>query len=194
MRAGWVKWVAMVALMGACAGDDNADTAATDSVPAVSTPATPAAPALGDAEIAHVAVTANTIDKEAGEHALSKSTNADIKQFAQTMIADHTGVNQQAGALAQKLGVTPMDNAVSQQLKTEADAAKADLATKTGVGFDRGYIAREVAYHQGVLNALDQVLIPGAQNAELKTLLEKVRPAIAAHLQMAQQLQAKLGS
>ena len=149
-------------MTGACAGDDNADTAATDSVPAVSTPAASQAPKLGDAEIAHVAVTANTIDKEAGEQAMSKSTNAD-------------------------------DNEVSHQLKTEADAAKADLATKTGAEFDRGYIAREVAYHQGVLNALDQVLIPGAQNAELKALLEKVRPAIAAHLQMAQQLQAKLG-
>ena len=128
MRAGWVKWVAIVALTGACADGGDADTAATDSVPAVSTPAPSPAPTLGDAEIAHVAVTANTIDKEAGEHALSKSTNADIKQFAQTMITDHTGVNQQAAAL------------------------------------------------------------------ELKALLEKMRPAIAAHLQMAQQLQAKLGS
>ncbi len=180
-------------LLGGCAGgDDAADSANADSVPAVTTP--PAPPLLGDPEIAHVAVTANTIDIEAGEVAKTKAANAEVKAFAQTMISDHTSVNQQAAALAQKLGVTPADNAVSQQLKTEADAAKADLATKSGAEFDRAYIAREVAYHQGVLDALDQTLIPGTQNAELKAFLEKVRPAIAAHLQMAQQLQTKLGS
>lgn len=103
-------------------------------------------------------------------------------------------MNEQAAALAQKLGVTPTDNAVSQQLKTEAEAAKADLAGKSGAEYDRAYITREVAYHQAVLNALDQTLIPGTQNAELKALLEKVRPAFVAHLQMAQQLQTKLGS
>jgi putative membrane protein len=147
-----------------------------------------------DPEIAHIAVTANAIDIEAGELAKQKATNAEVKKFAETMITDHTGVNQQASALAQKLNVTPMDNATSQSLKAQADAAKAELGGKSGADFDRAYIANEVTYHQAVLNALDQALIPNAQNGELKALLEKVRPAIDAHLHMAQQLQAKLGS
>jgi putative membrane protein len=53
---------------------------------------------------------------------------------------------------------------------------------------------REVEYHQAVLDALDQTLIPSAQNAELKTLLQGVRPAIAAHLERAKQLQSTLGN
>jgi putative membrane protein len=109
------------------------------------------------------------------------------------MINDHNGVNKEAAALAQRLGVTPADNTTSQQLKSDADRMKAELATKSGAEFDRAYIANEVVYHQAVLNALDQTLIPSAQNAELKALLEKVRPAFVAHLQMAQQLQTKLG-
>jgi putative membrane protein len=40
---------------------------------------------------------------------------------------------------------------------------------------------------------LDQVLIPGASNSELRALLEQVRPAVAAHLDHAKQLRAKLG-
>jgi len=44
-----------------------------------------------------------------------------------------------------------------------------------------------------VLSALDKTLIPSAQNAELKALLVKVRPAFVAHLDMAKELQAKLG-
>jgi putative membrane protein len=43
-----------------------------------------------------------------------------------------------------------------------------------------------------VLSALDKTLIPSAQNAELKALLVKVRPAFVAHLDMAKQLQSEL--
>jgi putative membrane protein len=187
-KHGSVLVVAGLVLAG-CGGGDQADSAVADTVPPVAAPA----PTLTDAEIAHVAVTANTIDIEAGEAAKAKSTNADVKAFAQTMITDHTGVNAEAGALATKLGVTPMDNATSQSLMSGADAAKTELAAKSGADYDRAYAAREVAYHQAVLDALDQTLIPATQNAELKALLEKVRPAIAAHLAMAQALQTKLG-
>jgi putative membrane protein len=51
-----------------------------------------------------------------------------------------------------------------------------------------------VAYHQAVLDAIDQTLIPGAQNAELKALLEQTRPAVAAHLEHARRLQGSLGA
>jgi putative membrane protein len=40
---------------------------------------------------------------------------------------------------------------------------------------------------------VDKTLIPGAQNAELKALLVKVRPAFVAHLQHAKTIQASLG-
>lgn len=36
-----------------------------------------------------------------------------------------------------------------------------------------------------VLDALDQTLIPGSQNAELEALLQQARPAFAAHLEVA---------
>ena len=63
-----------------------------------------------------------------------------------------------------------------------------------GADFDRAYIAHEITMHQNVLNTLDQTLIPNAQNAELKALLQKVRPLIESHLQMAQQIQTSLGT
>jgi putative membrane protein len=190
-RIGRSTWL-LVALVVACGGSDSAEQPAADTTAA--TVPEPATPALTDAEIAHIAVTANTIDIEAGEQANQKATDAEVKQFAQTMIKDHTAVNQEASTLAQSLSLTPTDNAVSQELKSAADAAKTEVGSRSGAEFDKAYIAREVAYHQAVLDALDQTLIPGAQNAQLKALLEKVRPAIASHLQMAQQLQTKLGA
>ncbi len=49
-----------------------------------------------------------------------------------------------------------------------------------------------MAYHQQVLDAIDKVLIPSAKNAELKDLIVKVRPAIAAHLDHAKMIQSDL--
>ena len=68
------------------------------------------------------------------------------------------------------------------------------LGGQTGAGFDRAYIDHEVRYHQQVLDALDNTLIPGAQNAELKALLQQVRPNVAAHLERAKSIQTSLGT
>lgn len=147
---------------------------------------------LTDPEVAHVAVTANSIDIDAAKFAQTKTSNSEVKKFAATMITDHSAVNAKAGALAAKLGVTPKDNAVSQSLLSGAKQAHDGYASLTGAAFDKAYMQREVAYHQAVLDALDKLLIPTTENAELKQLLVSVRPAIAAHLEHAKMLSASL--
>ncbi len=146
-----------------------------------------------DPQIAHIVVTANQIDVDAGKLAKSRSKNKDVQAFAQQMITDHTAVNKQAGALAKKLGVKPEDNDTSKSLKKGADENVANLKKLSGAAFDKAYVDHEVAYHQAVLDAIDKTLVPSAQNKELKDLIVKVRPAIAAHLDHAKHLQAELG-
>jgi putative membrane protein len=155
-------------------------------------PAPAVSPDLSDPEVAHVAVTANTIDVELARFALTRTHDADVRQFATTMIADHNAVNAQAAALAGRLGVTPADNAVSQSLLTGAAQARTALDALKGAAFDRAYIDREIAYHQAVLGALDGLLIPTSSNADLRKLLVDVRPAIAGHLEHAKMIKARL--
>lgn len=145
-----------------------------------------------DAQIAHIVVTANAIDVEAGNYAKAHTKNAEVEKFAKQMVADHTAVNEQAGALAKKLGVTPEDNATSKSLQAGAKENMGKLKSLKGAAFDREYVDHEVAYHQAVLDAIDKTLAPSASNAELKALINKVRPAIAAHLEHAKMIQAKL--
>jgi putative membrane protein len=145
-----------------------------------------------DAQIASIVVTANQVDIDAGQLAASKASNEEVKKFAQQMVTDHTGVNKQATELVTKLHVTPQDNPTSQSLKTGGEKNIANLKTLSGSTFDKAYIAQEVTYHELVLNAVDKTLIPNAQNAELKALLVKVRPAFVAHLEHAKQVQAAL--
>lgn len=145
-----------------------------------------------DPQIAGIVVTANTIDINAGKLAKSRTKNKEVSKFAQLMITDHTAVNKQAGALAKKLGVKPADSPTSQSLKAGAAENVKNLKGLKGAAFDKAYVDHEVAYHQAVLDAIDQVLIPNAKNSELKALIVKVRPAIAAHLDHAKMVQADL--
>ena len=145
-----------------------------------------------DAQIAHIVVTANQVDIDAGKLAESKGSNKDVKAFGKMMVTDHTGVNKQATALVKKLGVKPEDNPTSQSLKTGGEENVKNLKGLKGAAFDKAYIQHEVAYHQQVLDALDKTLIPGAKNAELKDLLTKTRPAFVAHLDHAKEIESKL--
>ncbi|ULR47336.1 DUF4142 domain-containing protein [Rhizobium sp. K102] len=125
-----------------------------------------------DPQIAHIAYTAGQIDVTAAEQALKKSKNADVIEFAKTMERDHKAVNEQALALVKKLKVTPEDNNISQSLSTQASKELTTLGALDGAAFDKAYVENEVAYHKSVNEALSTVLIPSAQNEELKSLLE----------------------
>ena len=145
-----------------------------------------------DAQIAHIVVTANQVDINAGKLAESKGTNKDVKAFGKQMVTDHTGVNKQATDLATKLKLTPEDNPTSQSLKKGGEDNVTQLKTLSGAAFDKAYIDHEVVYHEQVLDAIDKTLVPNAKNAELKALIVKVRPAFVGHLEHAKKIQSTL--
>jgi putative membrane protein len=47
-----------------------------------------------DPQIAHIAYTAGVIDVAAAKQALAKTTNKDVKAFAEDMVRDHEAVNK----------------------------------------------------------------------------------------------------
>ena len=151
-------------------------------------------PAAGptDAQIAHIVVTANQVDIDAGKLAESKGKSKDVKAFGKQMVTDHTGVNKQATALVTKLKVKPEDNPTSESLKAGGAENVKKLQGLSGAAFDKAYVDHEVAYHQQVLDAIDQTLVPNAKNDELKALIVKVRPAFVAHLEHAKHIQSSL--
>lgn len=147
-----------------------------------------------DPQIAAIVVTANQVDIDAGTLANSRAQSSKVKAFAQLMVTDHTGVNKAATELVQKLHVTPVDSPTSESLQKGGDENLVALKKLSGAAFDKAYVDHEVAYHEAVISAVDKTLIPSAQNAELKALLVKVRPAFVAHLEHAKHLQAELAT
>ena len=88
--------------------------------------------------------------------------------------------------------MTPKDNATSQALAQAGEEKRAELGKLDGAAFDKAYIENEVAYHKQVNGALETLLIPSAQNAELKSLLETGLKLFQGHEQHAEHVAAGL--
>ena len=144
-----------------------------------------------DAEIAHIAYTAGQIDIAAAKQALAKSSNVEVRSFAETMLRDHQAVEGKALALVKKLGVTPADNGTSQALSKQAAETSQRLAELDGTAFDRAYMQNEAAYHRTVNGALKTTLIPSADNPELKALLQTGVALFGEHQKHAEALASK---
>lgn len=163
------------------------------AVLALPIPALAESPAdLTDTQMAHVAYVADTIDIRQAHLALALSDNPDVRAFAETMIADHTAVNEQALALLKKLGVKPEDNFLSQQLLKGAGDTMSKLSALRGADFDRAYAANELAYHQTVNGVVGDDFIPHAKNAEVKALFEAGLKIFKAHEKHAETMVAEL--
>jgi putative membrane protein len=145
-----------------------------------------------DPQIAHIAYTAGVIDIAAAKQAITKASSKDVKAFAEDMVRDHEAVNKQALDLVKKLKVTPEDNDTSKALSKQATDKLAELGKLKGAEYDKAYVANEAAYHKAVNGALETQLIPSANNAELKSLLQTGLKIFQGHQQHAEHVAAAL--
>ncbi len=136
---------------------------------------------LNDLEIAHVAYVADNIDIRYAHLALAISQNPAIHEFAETMIRDHTAVNQQALALLAKLGADPQDNFLSQALNADSVKIIDELSQLRGSDFDKRYAGNELGYHRAVNDLVANSFIPNIENDEVRALFEAGLKIFRAH-------------
>lgn len=151
-----------------------------------------AADALTDGQVASIAYTAGQLDVNQAGLALIKSHNSDVVDFAILMAKDHKAVNDAALKLITKEGIAPENNPTSESLVNAAIAEAGKLNALNGAAFDKAYIQNEINYHKEVIGALQNTLIPGTKNAELKKFLEGGVPLFQSHLQHAEMIAQKL--
>lgn len=136
---------------------------------------------LNDLEIAHAAYTAGQLDIRYAHLALALSENDKVRHFAETMIRDHTAVNEAAGALIAELDVVPQDNPLSQALIEGAAAKRAELVALNGHAFDCAYATNELGYHQLVNETVAKSFIPAVTVEPLRDLLADALETFLAH-------------
>ncbi len=185
--------VALVAAaLSACApGDNNADENRTTDTAGGTVTAEPLPTPMTDANIIAVLDAANVADSSAGRLASTKGTSADVKNYGRLMVSEHHMLREQGQTLAQSANITPMAPAGDQtQSKAEQNFKMLNDMQK-GAAWDKMYIDHEVQMHEQVLETAKQAH-GQAQNAELKSLIEKAQPVIEKHLERAREIQQKL--
>jgi putative membrane protein len=120
-----------------------------------------------------VAHTADNIDIRYAHLALAISSNPDIHTFANTMISDHTAVNNAASGLLDELGASAQDNFFSQALNEGAEKIINDLSELRGVDFDKAYAVNELSYHQTVNGLVEGTMIPNIDNEQVRALFQQ---------------------
>jgi putative membrane protein len=123
-----------------------------------------------------------------GKLALANSTNADVKNFAQKMVDDHTKAQQELQTLADGKGV---------KLPTEPDAKHKALAKMMsgmkGDAFDKRYMKEGGLTDHKKTHQLLEKVESKAKDADLKAYAQKTIAAVEQHLAMAQDLTSKAG-
>jgi len=118
--------------------------------------------------------------------ALKQAESADVKKFAQKMIDDHTKANKELISLAnkKKLKLAPTMDAMHEALATK-------LASLSGAGFDRAYMAGQVKDHE-VAVALFEKESKGGMDEDVKDWATQTLPHLREHLKMAQTIHGRL--
>ncbi|CAG9181103.1 DUF4142 domain-containing protein [Cupriavidus respiraculi] len=126
---------------------------------------------------------------EASKLAEQKASSADVKSFAAQMIKDHTKVNDELKQLASTKGYTPPTEPSVMQ-RTEMKA----LSVLDGEKFDKMYSSRiGVAAHEATLKQFREAA-QRAQDPDVKAFAAKHVPDLEHHLQMARDLNKKVGN
>ena len=183
-----------IACGGDRAGDDSTttDTAggAVASAPVTSGAGTGSMEAepRNDSEIMTLVAQDNDAEISSSQLALKNASSAQVKAFAQQMIADHTAMQKQGAQVGKALGTEGTGSDSTQAKMEMAQENLDDLKDKKGADFDKAYMDMQVQAHQKTLDDLRSFQAK-AQNAELKTMITNAIPKVEAHLQKAQQLQ-----
>ena len=128
----------------------------------------------------------------AGTLAQQRASSQAVRSFASQMVTDHTALDERGNAIAQSAGITPTLPYTALQVLNASDLAA--LQGQSGAAFDRAYIAQQVLAHQRTLSLVDTSL-PIVKTEALRAALQnEVRPRVADHLRMAQQLQTQVGT
>ena len=141
-----------------------------------------------DSKFMMMAATGGMNEITLSNQALSKSANDDVKQFAQTMVDDHTKAGDELKAVAMSKNV---------MLPSDADAkhkaAAAKMASLSGSAFDMEYIKMMVKDHEATV-AMFQKEANSGKDADAKAFAAKNLPTIQSHLDMARSMMTKMMS
>jgi putative membrane protein len=138
-----------------------------------------------DKSFVRKALQGDMAEVQLGQLALQKSSNDDVKHFAQKMVDDHTKLGDEMKQVAQQLSVKVPDSPSGKDKSTMNK-----LQALNGDEFDKAYIKDMVKDHQQDEKEF-QSEAKSTTNPALKQVATQGAQVIGEHLQMIQQIAQK---
>jgi putative membrane protein len=131
-----------------------------------------------DAKFATAAANGGMAEVALGKLALTKTSDAAIKDFAAMMVTDHGKANTELMGIAKTKNIT---------LPTEPDSSHIkkmnELSKLTGKDFDKAYVDAMVDGHKKTLDLMNDEAKDG-KDADLKAFAAKTAPTVKMHYEM----------
>ncbi len=124
---------------------------------------------------------------ELGKLAVAKAASADVKNFGQKMVDDHSKANDQLAQLASQKGIELKKD---PSMMAKHDSAK--LAKLKGAKFDKAYMDMMVADHKKDVADFEHAS-KGAKDNDIKSWASTTLPTLQEHWKMAKEIDAKVG-
>ncbi len=128
-----------------------------------------------------MAAVSGMTEVELAKLALEKSSNAEIKQFAERMISDHTKANTELKGIASQKGLD-----VPTSLDADHAAMVKSMSTKSGKEFDAAYARHMAADHDRAVTLFQSE--SSDTDKELAAFAQNTLPLLQSHQKMAQHL------
>lgn len=141
--------------------------------------------AMMDKAFVRQALQGGMAEVQLGQLALQKSSNPDVKQFAQKMVDDHTKLGDALKQVAQQMNVKQPDSLSGKDKSTIAK-----MNALNGDEFDKAYIKNMLKDHKQDDKEFKQEA-NNTSNPALKDLVSKGGQMIDQHLQMIEQIAQK---
>ena len=141
---------------------------------------------LTDANFVAKAWTGGIHEVELGKLAATNAADAEVKKFAERMVADHSKANEDLKPLARAANISLPEKLTADQQK-EIDRFK----TLKGADFDRAYMAHQVKDHEKC-EALCSRAIKELKDPGLKAFATKSLPTIQEHLKTARAINDRI--
>lgn len=185
-RAAWIAVSATALGLAGCGDSDTANEPATPSPEVAATATAPEilAPATSGQQFANTAAASDTFEIETSRLAATKASSAEVKKFAEEMIAAHTESSKKLMAAA---GMASPPITPATELSPAQQQMLDNLAAKSGADFDSAYVKAQVDGHQVTLDVLKGYAASG-DVPPLKTFATEAVPVVTGHLDMAKKL------
>jgi putative membrane protein len=130
---------------------------------------------------------ANLLEVRLSQAAQQKGGNTSVKQFAQSMIVDHTDMQKQWIAVAKKDNIKFTTELNPQQLQQVQQLTK-----MSGADLDRAYMSMMVQSHRDNVDAFTRER-SAPHSPDVRQLIESSLPRLQQHLSQAQQISSQVG-